>query len=367
MRRELTRTNEMLRASRIGLAGVAGQVATVGDVPVNLGQDQFHRVFNRGSFGLGGRLYGPFWQSLPKEIRERLVIDSKATSESDYGQLHPRLLYAEAAAVLGGDAYEIDGWGRPLVKRAFNIAVNAYTEAAAVRAIAQEIGGQGAHTKASELLQAIRAKHQPIAGYFGSGAGLRLQRRDADLAQRVMLRLYEQNIVVLSIHDSFITKARHAPSRDQAMDDELKKLLAKLAPTTRMIVPSGTYAESVPHNGIDIAAGPPGCPPLVLLVSERAFTFGGLAPFEVSTSSLTAWADGVAPEPVRLALRHEIAARGITQGCLAREIGLSRPQLTNVLRGRFGASPQVAARLKAFLLAEHSMSASWRPTDGLAP
>jgi antitoxin component HigA of HigAB toxin-antitoxin module len=85
-------------------------------------------------------------------------------------------------------------------------------------------------------------------------------------------------------------------------------------------------------------------------VSERAFAFGGLAPFEVAASVLEGWGGGVAPDPVRVALRHEIEARGLTQERLAREVGLSRPQLTNLLVGRFGTSPEVASRLRAFLL-----------------
>jgi transposase len=35
---------------------------------------------------------------------------------------------------------------------------------------------------------------------------------------------------------------------------------------------------------------------------------------------------------------------------IVRQVGLSRPQLTNLLRGRVGTSPEAAARLKAFLL-----------------
>jgi len=54
---------------------------------------------------------------------------------------------------------------------------------------------------------------------------------------------------------------------------------------------------------------------------------------------------------VRLALRYGIQARGLAQERLAREIGLSRSQLTNVLAGKRGTSPDAAARLKAFLLA----------------
>jgi hypothetical protein len=81
------------------------------------------------------------------------------------------------------------------------------------------------------------------------------------------------------------------------------------------------------------------------------FFFGGLAPFALPVSLVSAWAGGVAPLLVRAALRHEIVARGLTQGRLAREVALSRPQLTKLLGGRSGTSPEVALRLKTFLLA----------------
>jgi hypothetical protein len=232
------------------------------------------------------------------------------------------------------------------VKRAFNIAVNADTEIAGIRAIAQEIGGEGAHAKARELLETIKARHTPIAGFFGSGAGLRLQRHDADLAERVVLHLLGQGILVLPVHDSFIVQRRHASARDEVMDTELEKLLASLG-ARKNFVGANLYDNMGPHNG---GGWRPGLPPLLILVGERAFGFGGLAPFSVPEPVLAGWTRGVAPEPVRMALRHELVARGLTQERLARKIGLSRPRLTNLLVGRSGTSPEVATRLKAFLL-----------------
>ena len=42
-------------------------------------------------------------------------------------------------------------------------------------------------------------------------------------------------------------------------------------------------------------------------------------------------------------------ARGVTQDELAAELGISQPQLANALAGRFGLSPEPAARLLAWL------------------
>jgi transcriptional regulator with XRE-family HTH domain len=47
---------------------------------------------------------------------------------------------------------------------------------------------------------------------------------------------------------------------------------------------------------------------------------------------------------------HELERRGVTQDELAAVLGLSRPQLTNGLRRRFGLGDRPAVALKAWLL-----------------
>jgi len=63
---------------------------------------------------------------------------------------------------------------------------------------------------------------------------------------------------------------------------------------------------------------------------------------------LEAWSSGIAPPSVRAYLRDEIKSRGLRQSDLALSLGISRAQLVNILRGRYGASPCVARGLKDF-------------------
>ena len=246
MHRTIKYLNEMLCCASITITENAtndrqGQLVRIttpnGKIIVNLARNKLYRVFNNGSFNFGGRFYGPFWQNLPKSIRAMLLIDGEAVNEGDYRQLHPRLLYAQAGVTLEDedDAYTIDGIDRQLAKRGFNIAINAETKLAAIRALAQEISGKNDYAKASayaeagELLDALVTKHARIARCFSSGAGLRLQRHDAELAERVMLELVKRGITVLPVHDSFIVQHRHAATRDQIMDAELDRMLATLS------------------------------------------------------------------------------------------------------------------------------------------
>jgi hypothetical protein len=54
---------------------------------------------------------------------------------------------------------------------------------------------------------------------------------------------------------------------------------------------------------------------------------------------------GVMPPPARAAVRHAMRAQGLTQARLAKRVGVSRPQLVNALRGRFGLSAGPARAL----------------------
>ncbi len=58
---------------------------------------------------------------------------------------------------------------------------------------------------------------------------------------------------------------------------------------------------------------------------------------------------GKIPESILRAIEHERRRRSLTHANLADQIGVSRPQLTNALCGRFGLGEQPVARLKAIL------------------
>lgn len=155
-------------------------------------------------------------------------MNDEEVVELDYAQLHPKMLYALAGTTLEFDAYTIDEWPRPVVKNAFNVLVNANTQQAAIGAISRNLGGAEAVPKAGRLITAIRKCHKPIAQYFGSGEGLRLQRIDSDMAVRVHLEMLKRGEHVLSIHDSFIARSQYAPDLRNVMHETLEAQLVQL-------------------------------------------------------------------------------------------------------------------------------------------
>ena len=85
---------------------------------------------------------------------------------------------------------------------------------------------------------------------------------------------------------------------------------------------------------------------------------GPLAEVEVCETSMSgteevaevaAYKGGIMPNELVVLTRDTIRAAGITQEAAAKQISVSRPQLANALRGRYGLSPPAADRLLAFL------------------
>ncbi|BCH02641.1 hypothetical protein MesoLj131b_46400 [Mesorhizobium sp. 131-2-5] len=169
-----------------------------------LTRNSLYRVFNNGLFTHGGRFYGGWWQGVPSRLRRHLTINGYPTAELDYSNMQIVMLYADQGLDLEGDAYEIDGiprTHRKLIKRTVFKIINADGRIRAPRRAELPEGWTW-----RRLLDAVQAKHQPIARYFGTGVGIMLQKRDADIAETVMLTMKDEGTLVLPIHDSFVVE-----------------------------------------------------------------------------------------------------------------------------------------------------------------
>ena len=61
--------------------------------PVDLSKRTLTRIFAKGSFEKGGRFYRGWWQNVPSEYRKFITIDEGVTTEYDFSQLSPHMLY----------------------------------------------------------------------------------------------------------------------------------------------------------------------------------------------------------------------------------------------------------------------------------
>jgi len=196
---------------------------SIGSSTIHPAQLSLTRVFSKGSFDLGGRLYAPI-QNYTKETRKYYYFDSEPTIEIDYSSIHPHMLYhKEGLQFDGGDPYALEGFDRDAVKVAFNIMLNREAPKPAAGTISKVVGCDTSTAEALE--EAIQDLHSPIAHHFNTGVGLRLQRTDSDLALQVINSFV--NVLkrpIICVHDSFIVSVRDTESLILAMNDNYKSI-----------------------------------------------------------------------------------------------------------------------------------------------
>lgn len=187
----------------------------------DLSRRQLYRVFNNSSWKDGGRFYGGWWQSIPKELRRYVTIDGKRTVEADYSGLHAAMLFAMAGLDVPEDPYarcfpsDTKGDLRSIVKITFNALLNAKS----VRALSQLDNYDAEMTGMSWNDFKLHIVHcfPELREHIGTGVGIELQRMDADLAEKVMLRFCSMQYPCLPVHDSFLVH--------HALEDELSQVM----------------------------------------------------------------------------------------------------------------------------------------------
>jgi len=185
--------------------------------PIDLSKRTLTRIFTNGSFEEGGRFYRGWWQNVPSEYRKFITIDESVTTEYDFSQLSPHMLYFAYNHELGEvDAYDrvLDGEHRDVVKQAFNAMVQSSSP---LNQKPDKINMDGLEMDWRELRQRILDAHKPIQDLFFRAEGNKLQYRDSCVAESVMLQFAEQSQVALPIHDSFIMREGFAGDLEEAM------------------------------------------------------------------------------------------------------------------------------------------------------
>jgi hypothetical protein len=191
-------------------------VVTIGKTPYQSGLTSMTRIFSQGSFSKGGRYYSQI-QNLRSETRPYIYLNGEPTIEIDYSSFHPALLYAKVKKPIpAGDAYAIEGFERDEVKVAFNVMLNRTgTAETAHKSIIEYVCDDA--DKAKALVNAILTKHREIGDSFNTGAGLDLQRKDSDIVTKLLTYFVNNNIPIITIHDSAIVPVRHVQALKMLM------------------------------------------------------------------------------------------------------------------------------------------------------
>jgi hypothetical protein len=198
---------------------------------------QLRRIFSRGSFELGGRFYGGWWQFIPSEYRPFITINGLPTVEVDYSEIHPRMMYLEANLKMPkrdmydlGLRYEGKKYNkkiepykskRKVIKTFINAMIN--DDRGNYKLSSEQIEVIGMNT--ADLESLVIKKHPVIKNIKGKGHGLRYQFIDSQIAEKVMMKLLDKDILCLPVHDSFICQERHLSELKKAMKQSYKEVL----------------------------------------------------------------------------------------------------------------------------------------------
>lgn len=187
--------------------------------------NQLYRVFNNASFQHGGRFYGGWWQSVPREFRKYIQINHKPTVELDYSGHHFRIMYASNDLEAPDDSYDLAGFDRDLQKEAALTIINSSSKKEAILAIKHKIG----IADSALFVRLFLERHRAISEHFFTGAGLQLMYQDSMLAEAVMLEMLKRGATVLPVHDSFIVRNSLDKELEEVMRAEFRRLFGQTA------------------------------------------------------------------------------------------------------------------------------------------
>lgn len=230
--------------------------------PVDTQDRVLRRCFSRGSFRSGGRLFGGFWQGLPKEERiAGTLINGEQVVGLDYGQIATRILYGLAGATPPpGDLYEIPGLTR-LNGRCYRDGVKTIMNSLMFTDDSPKRKPKGSGDKLprnlsiKEITDLIKAAHPGIAHMLGANIGHDIQFIESTIMTRVITELMSDGVVALPIHDGLIVQAKYEGKAKEVMQEVFKAEVGLPCPVTREVVGEGVgYRGVVDWRGTREAA-----------------------------------------------------------------------------------------------------------------
>lgn len=225
---EMRTINEWLADANIEF----DEIARERDRPIDTANRTLRRYFSQGSFESGGRLFGGFWQGLSKDERlQGLSINDESVIGLDYGQIAPRILYGLAKAQPPqGDLYDIPGLtnvnGRSYrdgVKKVMNALM--FSNGLPNRKPMGTKSLLPPHLSIQDVVNLIRQAHPAIAHLLGTEVGHKAQFVESQVMVKVLLRLREECIVALPIHDGLVVQSETDAKADAKAETKAKAIM----------------------------------------------------------------------------------------------------------------------------------------------
>lgn len=174
--------------------------------PFDIRARRLRRIFTRGRFDSGGRLFGGFWQALRKaERRQGLWISGEKAVELDYGQAGARILYGMTGHTPpGGDLYAFPGYyqQRAGIKRVMSAITFATSRPTSFPKGTRDLFRR--RDKIGEVLTEIERHHPLIRDMLYRGFGHEVQFTESQIIIEVVQTLKAEGVVALPIHDAIM-------------------------------------------------------------------------------------------------------------------------------------------------------------------
>lgn len=212
MRSDLETINTVINGSRICYDGVP--------LPPSALVRKFtrDRSASTPTFAHHGRLYGGFWQSVPKELRYKLSLDGEPLVDLDYTAMFIQLAYAHLGAPIPkGDPYIIPGLEayRSTVKK---LVSSLFFRDGMASRFPRDIEKLPPPWTMQKFVAAVAARHKAIAPLFGSDIGFRLMCAESEVLVAALLKLASQGVTALPMHDGLMVAETHRSVAIAAME-----------------------------------------------------------------------------------------------------------------------------------------------------
>ncbi|TBZ30754.1 hypothetical protein [Rhizobium leguminosarum] len=199
LRAEMATVNWVLNAADIRLeGGAAGPINLVRKFRIEQ-PDGLH------SFDRHGRLYGGFWQDLPKDRRYLLTIGGELVVDLDFVSMFVQLAYCRQGVVPSrGDLYAIPGLEehRKIVKRLMVSLFFRNSKAQRLPAGTKDVLPEG--WSMERFKSAAADVHPAIAPLFDTNVGFELMALESGILVDILLELGSKGVAALPMHDGIM-------------------------------------------------------------------------------------------------------------------------------------------------------------------
>ena len=189
---------------------------------VNFRDKYIYRKFWNNDYNLHGRFYGGFWQGIPSAWRKRITINNQRTTELDYTNMHFAMLYHEKGLKMdiSEDLYDfsskVSDWNKGEFRNECKLVMNYMLNCVDKKQVLKVIkNNKKTMPKVPRgftwegLIDFLIEQNEPIQDAFFSNQGIRLMFHDSRIVEQLLKWGVEEDICILSVHDSFIVKKQH--------------------------------------------------------------------------------------------------------------------------------------------------------------